>query len=195
MNWDKVYLLADKYFNGESSVAEEKELRYYLLHEDIPDDMLELKSQFLAYRDFSDVILDKKFEQNLWEAINKSETATAAGKALGGNKHPLSYWITGVAAALLILLTVWITTDIFKAKSAIVQNNNPALAYRQVAGALSLLAVNFDKGLAQTQMVAKPLNTSFDLFGNVEMVNKGIESLEPVNKISNLEIIKYNNNH
>ncbi len=199
MNYDRLYQLVDKYLNGASSVVEEQELQYYLLHEDVPENLLPLKSQFLAFQEFSKTGLSNTFEQSFWEAVNTDiKTVTDDSHSVGtsfGNKRSFYYLLSGVAATLLILLTIWTTTDIFKIKHPINQYNNPALAYRQATDALSLLAINFDKGLSKTQQAAKPLNTSLKMLDNVGMINKGLESLQPMSKIDNMEIIKYNNNH
>jgi len=199
MNYDRLYQLVDKYLNGKSSVVEEKELKYYLLHEDIPEDLLPLKSQFVAYQEVAETGLNDTFEQTFWEAVNSDDKdSTDVNHTVGtsfGNKHGLYYLLSGIAATLLILLTIWTTTDIFKIKKTINQHNNPAMAYRQATDALSVLAINFDKGLSKTRQVAKPLNTSLKMLDNVGMVNKGLESLRPVSKINNMEIIKFNNNH
>jgi len=199
MNYDRLYQLVDKYLNGASSVVEEKELKYYLLHEDVPEDLLPLKSQFLVYQESAKTDLTDTFEQAFWEAVNNNDkTVTEDSYSVAtffGNKRSLYYLLSGVAATLLILLTVYTTTDIFNIKRTINQYNNPALAYQQATDALSLLAINFDRGLSKTQQAARPLNTSLKMLDNVGMVNKGLESLQPVNKINNMEIIKYNNNH
>ncbi len=199
MNYDKLYQLAEEYFNGESSVAEEKELRYFLLHEDIPDDLLPLKSQFIAYQQFNKAVLTENFDEKFWNAVssNKQEAfeSRRAVSIFSRDNKSFYYLLSGVAASLLILLTIWTTTDIFKIKNTLNQYNNPALAYQQATDALSILAVNFDKGLSQTQRVAQPLNTSLKMLNNVGMVNRGLESLQPVSKINKMEIIKYNNNH
>jgi len=199
MNYDKLYQLAENYFNGESSVAEEKELRYFLLHEDISDDLLPLKSQFLAYQQFNEAGLNDNFDKAFWEAVEKNKqkvfSDTRPAHIHSSRKRNLYYLLSGVAATLVVLLTIWTTTDIFKIKNTLDQYNNPALAYQQATDALSILAVNFDKGLSQTQRVAQPLNTSLKMLNNVGMVNRGLESLQPVSKINKMEIIKYNNNH
>ena len=199
MNYDRLYQLVDKYLNGESSMMEEKELKYYLLHEDIPEDLLPLKSQFVAYQEFTETGLNDTFEQTFWETANSNNNNALVDNhtvsTSFGNKHSLYYLLSGIAATLLILLTIYTATDIFKIKRTINQYNNPALAYRQATDALSVLAINFDKGLAKTRQAAKPLNTSLKMLDNVRMVNKGLESLQPVSKINNMEIIKYNNNH
>ncbi len=198
MNYDRVYWLAERYWAGNTSVEEENELRDFLLQKEVPADLLSLKSQFLAYNELSGIRISDDFEQKLFSAVETAgvteDEENQTEKTLQVNRKRLFYWVSAVAASLIILLTVWATTGIFNKNTSLYQNNK-ALAYKQAAAALSVLAVNFDKGLSQTQQAAKPLNMGIKMLNNVGMVNKGIENLKPINKISNLEIIKYNHNH
>jgi len=161
--------------------------------------LLPLKSQFLAYQQLNKAGLNDDFDKTFWEAVEKNKQEafgdTRPAHIHSYNKRNLYYLLSGVAATLVVLLTIWTTTDIFKIKNTVNQYNNPALAYQQATDALSILAVNFDKGLSQAQRTAQPLNTSLKMLNHVGMVNKGLECLQPVSKINNMEIIKYNNNH
>ncbi len=197
MNYDRLNRLAEKYLDGTSSVAEEKELKYYLLNEEVPEDLLPLKSQFLALNEFTETELSFDFENKFWETVRQNKLDDISSnhpvKESGQNSWNIYNLVTGIAAALAIVLTVWMTTDIFNIKKTIHQNNNPAIAYQQATDALTLLAVNFDKGISQTQQAARPLNTGLKMLNKVSIVNRGVESLQPVNNISKMKIIKYNN--
>ncbi len=197
MNYDRLNRLVEKYLGGTSSIAEEKELKYYFLNEEVPENLLSLKSQFLAFDEFAETELSLDFENEFWEAVHQKRpdniSLNQPEKGGGQNRWNIYSLVTGIAAALAIVLTIWMTTDIFNIKKAVNQNNNPALAYQQATDALTLLAVNFDKGISQTQQAARPLNTGFKMLNNVSLVNKGVESLQPVNNISKMKIINYNN--
>ncbi len=197
MNYDRLNRLVDKYLDGSSSVAEEKELKYYLLNEDVPEELLPLKSQFSAFDEFAETKLTLDFENRFWEAVHQKKpnnvSLNQSVKGGGQNRWNIYSLVTGIAAALAIVLTVWMTTDIFNIKKSVNQNNNPAIAYQQATDALTLLAVTFDKGISQTQQAARPLNTGLKMLNNVSMVNRGVESLQPVNNISKMKIINYNN--
>ncbi len=197
MNYDRLNRLVEKYLGGTSSIAEEKELKYYFLNEEVPENLLSLKSQFLAFDEFAETELSLDFENEFWEAVHQKRpdniSLNQPEKGGGQNRWNIYSLVTGIAAALAIVLTIWMTTDIFNIKKAVNQNNNPALAYQQATDALTLLAVNFDKGISQTQQAVRPLNTGFKMLNNVSLVNKGVESLQPVNNISKMKIIKFNN--
>lgn len=196
MNYDNIYILLEKYFNGESSVKEEETLKtFFQNNTEIPQELLPLKSQFAAIDILSSEKLAESFDNKILEAIAEKPTHTAVNSANRKThfiKHPLSIGISAVAASLLLLLTIWTTTNIFNNKNKDAKNANLTLNYQQATGALSLLAINFDRGLNQTRHVAKPLNKSINMLSNINKVNKSIETLEPLSNLSNMEIIKNN---
>ena len=196
MNYDNIYILLEKYFNGESSVKEEETLKeFFQNNTEIPEELLPLKSQFAAIDTLSSEKLAESFDNKILEAIAEKPIHTAVNSANRKTrfiKHPLSIGISAVAASLLLLLTIWTTTDIFNNKTVDAKNANLTLDYQQATDALSLLAINFDRGLNQTQQAAKPLNKSIDMLSNIQKVNKSIETLKPLSNLSNMEIIKNN---
>jgi len=196
MSYDKFYTMLERYFNGESSLEDEKVIKEFLFNtDDLPEEFQLLKNQFLAFEELAGETLDDSFDQKIMDAVsedNIGEPVLQQDEVGKVRKHNFSYIVTAIAASVLILLAIWTSIDMFNGKKAALSNQAKALAYQQATDALSVLAVNFDKGLSQTQRVSKPLNKSFRMLDKMEMVNKGVESLEPVNKISNIEIIKYN---
>ena len=200
MSYDKIDLLLEKYFNGETSLQEEKELKeFFLTSEDIPEELVQLKNQFFALDEFASIELDNAFEQKILETIsendteNKTRLLTREEKPV--RKHTFSYTWATIAASILILLSVWTSINHFQNKQILNQYNNPELAYQEVSNALSILAVNFDKGLSKTKQAAQPLNRGLYALGNIEKVGKGIESLKPVSKLKRMEIINNNKYH
>ncbi len=196
MNYDKIDMILEKYFNGESTLEEEKLIKDFLLNtKDLPEELALLKSQFITFNDFASEKMDDSFESKIMETVLNNPIKTepvSEENSKKTKKHTLSYFVTAIAASILILLTIWTTTGLFNKNKAAFNSKTSALAYQQATDALSILAVNFDKGLSKTQMAAKPLNTSLKMLGNVEKVNKGMEKLQPVGKLQNMEIIKIN---
>jgi len=197
MSYDKIDLLLEKYFNGETSLEEEKELKeFFLTSKDIPEELVQLKNQFFALDELAAVELDNTFDQKILESIsandadNKTRFLSREEKPV--KRHTISYAWATLAASVLILLSVWTSINHFQNKHALNQLNNPELAYQEVSNALGILAVNFDKGLSKTQQAAQPLNRGLYALGNVEKVGIGVETLKPVSKLEKMEIIKNN---
>jgi len=79
--------LLNKYFEGETSAEEEKQLRTFFASGDIPDHLIVYKPLF-AYFD---------------EEIGK-EQKTVKQVSLTGRK--VLYWVSGIAASMLLLLAI-----------------------------------------------------------------------------------------
>jgi len=196
MNYDKLYILIEKYFNGESSVKEEAELKTFFQNTtEVPEELVPIKNQFAALNALSSEKLDESFDNKILEAIAEKPSHLAVNSTNRTTrliKHPLSFGLSAVAASLLLLFTIWTTTNIFNSKATDTKSSNLTLNYQQATDALSLLAINFDHGLNQTRQAAKPLNKGIDMLSNIGEVNKSIETLEPLRNLSNMEIIKNN---
>jgi len=197
MNYDNIYTLIEKYFDGETSIKEEETLKtFFQDSKDIPHELIRVKSHFVALNMLASENLDESFDNKILETVTGKTSIVDADNNTKMRKqvikHPFSYFISAVAASILILLTIWSTTDLLKIKKLPIKNNNTALAYKQATEALSILSKNFDYGLSQTQQLAEPLNKSINMLNNIGKVNKSIESLQPIGNLSNMEIIKYN---
>jgi hypothetical protein len=94
----EIKILLEKYFDGESTVHEEKILRHYFLYEEVADDLQEYKIIFSAFESESKIITeqisDELFIEESVKTISlKRNTAWA------------------VAATVLILITSWFTLN------------------------------------------------------------------------------------
>ena len=104
----KFELLIEKYYAGETSQDEEKELKAYLLEGGMPEAHLELKEQFEIMDLMSKEQLSDDFDTKLMESIIGEKKKS---KAFIG-----SFWVSGIAATILLLITIWFGTDLLKPK-------------------------------------------------------------------------------
>ena len=52
MSYDKINIMLERYFNGESSLEDEKVIKEFLFYtDDLPEELQLLKSQFVAFRE------------------------------------------------------------------------------------------------------------------------------------------------
>ena len=196
MNFNITDKLIEKYFNGETTLQEEKELKTFLFSSnELTEEQKQLKSHFMALDEMAALEPDETLDTKIMDAIAaRQQTAkTTLNSANAKNKrYSLVYSLSAIAATALILFTIWSTTGLFHGKQSFFQDEKSLMAYRQATDALEILAVNFDKGLSKTSQATKPLNTSLKILGNVEVVNKSMETLRPVEKLANMEIINKN---
>ncbi len=103
MNIQQAKKLIDKYFEAETSLQEEQELRKYFAQEDVPEELLPYRPLFTYFSTSAKKQLPKGFEQkvlNELKATNQKQN----------NTRLLNLFITTAAAAALALF--FFLTDI-----------------------------------------------------------------------------------
>ena len=90
----EIKILLEKYFDGESTVHEEKILRHYFLYEDVADDLQEYKIIFSAFESESKIIT---------EQINDELFIEDSVRTISLKRN--NAW--AVAATVLILIASW----------------------------------------------------------------------------------------
>jgi len=107
MRSQRIEKILVKYFEGETSLSEERMLREFFQQDDVPAHLVELKEQFELYEEESHEELPDDFNETLFGEIDKQER---------GRKHSRRttiYYISGVAASILILITLFIRFEPF----------------------------------------------------------------------------------
>lgn len=102
MDYDHIPILLDKYFEGNTSLAEEKELKSFFQQEQIPEKLLAYQALFQWQGEEQQVSLSANFQHQLLSEIEATQKVGFVRRFL---QHPISR-----AAAILLLLTgMWWT--------------------------------------------------------------------------------------
>ncbi|MCF8346542.1 MAG: hypothetical protein K9G38_04960 [Bacteroidales bacterium] len=159
--------LLDRFYEGMTSREEEQELeRYFSEENDVPAEWSADREMFLSMAglqkpaDIPDG-LDEKIMSRI-SAVQKNETR---GRRIG------IYSFSGLAAGLLIILSVYL--GIVKDQGNHLQQyavEDPELAYAEAKKALMMVSSRWNEGTAE--------------LSNLEQVNKGIESVSTMRKLS-----------
>jgi hypothetical protein len=165
MKTDKIEQLLQKYFNGESTVEDEKELEAYFRSGDIAEKYKEYSGFFNGLSELSNAPTDSNIEEEVMDFILENE-----------NKEKLKYrwlWqtVTGIAASVILVLGGFLFyqqqqkpfDDTFK---------NPQEAYAYARQTLQFVSGKYNKGLAE-------LSKFETLERAVEPIKKGVA---PVNE-------------
>jgi len=153
--------LLEKYFEGETSLGEERTLREFFQKEDLPAHLVELREQFGLYDEESNKELPADFDKVLFEEIEKREHSSKA------SRRAYIYYISGVAATILILITVFVRFDPFTT-SAPYDEQEADIAFTEASRILYFVSAKFNQG-------ADPL-------GKVARFDEGMKNLNTVNK-------------
>lgn len=94
MDYNTVKSLLDKYFAGETSLADEQQLREYFKREDIPEEWLSYRALFTYFGSEQDRGTSSQFDQRWSEARPKRRLRVVS-------------WWSAAAAVVLLLVASW----------------------------------------------------------------------------------------
>ncbi len=159
MELNKVEALLDKYFEGETSIKEQKELQDYFSSQDIAPQLLEYAAIFKSFS----VAKTEHFTQDVMEpkAFNIQKKY----------KKVKFYWIS-VAASVVVLLGIG--TYLFYASDPLITDkdlgtyDDPKLAFEATQKALLLLSNNVNTGIESVHYIEEYQIAKNRIFRNTE---------------------------
>jgi len=150
MNTREIETLLGKYYEGNTSLAEEKILRDFFRNGDLPDHLKEHRQLFGFFADRqSENLPDPDFERKLTEKLaGEADGATVIPFTLR-NKRFLAF--ARVAAAILLLAGLFFSlrNEISDSRKQQAVNRRTELAYAQTTQALMIVSSNLNAGLKQ----------------------------------------------
>lgn len=119
MNRDRIHELLNKYWNCETSLAEEQELRRFFTEEELPEELQCYSPLFFHIREEQAPRLSAEFDQRLQESLRNAEIPVIP--------HHMSRrtTLTRIAASILLLLGVGVSLYFITR-----QQNNPQYVER-----------------------------------------------------------------
>lgn len=152
MKTEELKTLLERYYRGETTLPEERELKNLFLQNDVPEELEDDRETFLFLSSLpqQEAALPAGLEERLSKSIDRWETADPRHPRLKADKPALRRmkWYTGIAAALLIAAGA----GLYALKTADPPRDtfdNPQLAYAEAQRALQLFATTLNKGESQ----------------------------------------------
>ena len=179
MNTSEIEALLEKYYEGNTSLQEEKILRDFFQGSQVPE---HLESHQPLFRFFEDEqkreIRDRDFEQNMTAKFTGEPVETEIVK-MYPNRSRFIY-VTGIAATVLLLIGLFFTFqhDVFKNSLKQTANPEAEIAYADASQALLLVSANLNTGLRQV--------------GRLQMVGKAMKNMQLFNKFYQVQTIIIN---
>lgn len=174
MSSQKIEKILERYFHGETSLAEEQRLRNFFLKEELPSHLEELREQFLFYEQEKDHKLPETFDEELFDAIDKQERSKRA------SRRAVFYYVSSVAAAILIIITVFISFDPKTGNSREAEE-----AFAQASQVLYFVSDKFIKGSNPLERV-KRFNDGVENLKKVKKFEEGVDKTAPVSKFNQI---------
>ena len=180
MDLKRIRTLLERYYNGDTTLDEEKILREYFSSDIIHKEFIADKDIFL-YQIHENGKVDNMpdISSQIWNNLNNKET----DKTKNNN---LRYIFLRIAASIIIL-----TGSFFLLKNQVFNKNqniqftdtynNPELAYQQAKETLLYVSAILNNGTDHLEPIQK-INEGTQKLIKLSSFNEGLEQLSPLNK-------------
>lgn len=186
MSSQEIEKLLQKYFEGESSLSDEKELREFFQRKEIPSHLKSLTSQFRYFEnDANTQELGSDFDKKILASIKED------GKIIKFSlrKRSSIYILSSIAASILILVTVFFQLNTFSSRIDDTFND-PEVAYNEAKKIMVFVSEKFNTGADQLEPITK-VNDGIEKLQNVAKFDDGMNEAAKFDKYNKLnEIIK-----
>ena len=176
MNFHRIEKLLERYFDGDTSLEDEKILKDFFQGKSIPPHLVSLKDSFDYFsKEKTKEELDESFDQKLLTKINHIEL---------NNKRQIRqkyiYYVSGIAASVLIIISIFTNIDPFSSKFKDTFND-PQIAYEETKSALLLVSEVFNRGLKPADNIAK-FEEGLEQMSKIKSLRKGMQEFQKVSK-------------
>lgn len=176
--------LLDKYFEGQTTLKEEKQLRYYFLFEEVDKELLSFATLFRAFEEEKAIQLDKSFEFPM--------------KKLESNRWS---WQFAAAAVLLIALVSGWFFSRQTAEPQSLSSKEILIAQKYLNMSLDSFDQNFiksarllnnanqiDKNLSDVRDMSKIYNHQMKTVGKVKYIDQSLHQLQNISSLQKSRI-------
>ncbi len=167
-NIHRIKELLNRYYLGESTLTEEREIRDYFAKQSIPVELEEDRVCFQSLSHYSDSMVPENIESIVKSAIQDAEKVKRTKKS----KALIVSLSTGIAASLLLFLAVgWFVVKVKdKYRNQLVDTySDPKIALEQTRVILQKISINMNKASDELQYVS--------------LMGESLEKIEPINQL------------
>lgn len=177
MSFQRIEKLLEKYYNGDSSSMEEKELKDFFDLEEVPSHLKSLKPYFnyLSEETHTEV-LDQGFDERLMDEIQNEESQSKKWK-----RKLYLYIASGTAACVLLVLGLFVKFD-----RIVDTYDDPQLAFTEAKNALMFFSTKLNSGLQPAGKVVK-FQESLQETRKIGYFNQGVEEARKASKFYEIQ--------
>jgi hypothetical protein len=182
MNREQIKALLEKYYNGETSLEEEKLLRNYFTANEVDEEFAEDKAIFIfATEEAKRTNQLPDLGNEIWNIIEKNENINRLK-----NRKLVHYSLSIAASIAILVLSFFFVQNENHKQNAITFNDtydNPELAYLQAKEALLYVSSKLNSGTEHLKPIQK-INKGKDELILLSTFNQGLNELKPVQEYS-----------
>ncbi len=175
METKEVKQLLQRYFNGESSLAEERLLERYFQSGNVATDLKEYIGYFSGISALSETGRDEELEGEIMDFILKNEPKVKP------NNRWLWQMVSGIAASIIIVISglLFFQQNEEQFKDTF---DNPELAYAYAEETLGYISAKYSKGMSGLANFDKLETATEPMQKGVRPVNEYLEMIENMGK-------------
>jgi hypothetical protein len=189
MKSQEIKKLLEKYYNGETTLQEERLLKEYFTGGDVPEEYQAEKIQF-DYLLFSgkNNLKDETFDGRVMRKLEGGDNLIVRIM----QRRSWFYATAGMAATILILLAIFIRFEPMQQKLQDTYSD-PQTAYNEAKKVLFFVSKQFNKGADKLQPIGAYTDGVKEL-ENIKALDKGITAAGKLKKYNKIEQIITENN-
>ena len=169
MKTSEIEFLLKRYFDGETTLDEEEQLRTFFCSEEVPDRFLQYREMFSYFSREARVEMSKEpsVREGMFTEHRSEEVKAVPVRSLVRNRM---IFVMGIAAGILLLVGLYFTLhrDILDRQIRMGRDAELELAYTNVRQTLLTVSTNLNVGLRQAE--------------KLKAVDKAMKELELFNK-------------
>ena len=148
MNVDRINELLERYYDAQTTEAEEQELKQFFAYGEVPDHLLTEKAMFMQIQAMADTPIPQGLEERISQNIDAWEAEEPRMPKIRRKANILSLpWIGRIAASMLVLLSIgWY---LYEPQPVRKDSATPEEAYMHAQKALTMFSHTLNKGMEQ----------------------------------------------
>ena len=187
MSFQTIEKILQKYFEGDTSLQEEEQLKSFFQQDDVPPHLMSLKELFLTYSREKEIeVLDKQFDEDIMSRIESEGIISMKRK-----RRTTIYMISGIAASILILITSFLYINILT-KSIEDTFSDPRIAYNEAKNIMLFVSEKLNRGTEPLNNAITKVDQGVDKLKAMEKFNAGMKETMPIDKFNRIRFI-FNN--
>lgn len=167
--------LVEKFFSGETTGMEEAQLKAFIRMNEVTENLLEIKHYFDVMDRLGEESLDEAFDDRLFSRIETKEARPQIRR--------WTYRITSVAAAVLLLISIWFGKDLFQPKQVYGTINDPVIAFQETKKVLDEVSKKMKKGLTPAKETVDKVEENVKKAGEIKKINNALKKTRNINKL------------
>ncbi len=187
---EEVRKLLDRFYQGETSLEEEKLLEQYFSSTTVPEELIPDRDLFGSFgNESSSVVVPEDLNQKIIASIDQVERKVTRTRRIS------VFSLSGLAAGLLVMIAVYlfyIRTDgpaILASNPMVDTYDNPLDAYEEAKRTLAYVSAKLNSGTSELQHVRQISKTAEPLM-SLSKINKGSRELSLLGQLKRVKDIE-----